>query len=295
MSSLPQLEEPGASEPATAPELNALVALVQRSERLLVLTGAGCSTESGIPDYRDREGAWKRQQPMTYQEFIATHAARQRYWARALIGWRQFRGVLPNGGHRALAGLERTGRVHSLITQNVDGLHQSAGSREVIDLHGRIDAVECLRCGRSCSRDEIQRRLAQLNPGWSELDASMAPDGDALLENADFSGFELAACVECAGMLKPAVVFFGEAVSRERVLRAEAAVRDCDAMLVVGSSLMVYSGFRFVRAAHELGRPLASVNLGRTRADALFSLRINQPCGAVLEALEARIAVPRGP
>jgi NAD-dependent SIR2 family protein deacetylase len=290
MSSAPQLEGHRAAESAAALQLDALVEFVQRSRRLLVLTGAGCSTESGIPDYRDREGAWKRQQPMTYQEFIGTHAARQRYWARALIGWRQFRDVSANRAHRALASLECAGRVHCLITQNVDGLHQSAGSRQVIDLHGRIDAVDCLRCARSWSRRDIQARLERLNPKWIALDASMAPDGDALLEHADFSSFELAACEACAGSLKPAVVFFGEAVPRERVLRAEAAVRDCDAMLVVGSSLMVYSGFRFVRAAHDLGRPLASVNLGRTRADALISLRIPQSCGEVLEQLEARIA-----
>ncbi len=284
-----------AEEASATASLETLVALVRRSRRLLVLSGAGCSTESGIPDYRDHEGAWKRVQPMTYQEFTGSHAARQRYWARALIGWRQFRGVLPNRAHYALARLEQLGRIHCLITQNVDGLHQHAGSVRVIDLHGRIDTVECLACARAWPREAIQARLEQLNPQWRELEARMAPDGDALLEDVDFGGFELAACENCAGALKPAVVFFGEAVPRERVARAEAAVQAADALLVVGSSLMVYSGYRFVRAAHERGLPLASVNLGRTRADALFSLKIEQPCGTVLEQLEASIEALREP
>jgi len=274
--------------PAT--ELEALVAFVRRSRRLVVLSGAGCSTESGIPDYRDRGGAWKRAQPMTYQEFIGTHEARQRYWARSAIGWRQFRGVLPNRAHHVLARLERSGRLRCLITQNVDGLHQRAGSLEVIDLHGRIDAVDCMQCGRSSSRQDLQARLERLNPRWSALEAGMAPDGDALLEDVEFSAFELAVCDHCAGSLKPAVVFFGESVPRDRVLRAETAIREADAMLVVGSSLMVYSGFRFVRAAHELGLPLAAINLGRTRADALFSLKVEQPCGEALEQLEIGLA-----
>jgi len=279
----------GSRETGEAAGLAALAGIVQRS-RLVVLTGAGCSTESGIPDYRDDAGAWKRKPPMPYQEFIASHAARQRYWARAMIGWRALCGARPNRAHHALARLEQAGHIRCLITQNVDGLHQRAGSRQVVDLHGRIDAVECLRCGRTGSRADIQTRLEHLNPQWGGLDARIAPDGDAWLEHVDFTAFELVNCEYCAGLLKPAVVFFGESVPRDRVLRAETAVQEADAMLVVGSSLMVYSGYRFVRAAHERGLPLASVNLGRSRADALFSLKIESSCGSVLERLEACIA-----
>ncbi len=281
-------------ETGEAAALETLARIVLRSRRLVVLTGAGCSTESGIPDYRDEAGAWKRKPPMAYQEFMASHAARQRYWARAAIGWRALRAVGPNRAHHVLARLERAGRIPCLITQNVDGLHQRAGSRQVVDLHGRIDAVECLRCARTWPREDIQTRLEQLNPQWDGLDARMAPDGDARLEHVDFTSFELVDCEDCAGLLKPAVVFFGESVPRDRVLRAQAAVQAADAMLVVGSSLMVYSGYRFVRTAHELGLPLASVNLGRSRADALFSLKIESSCGSVLERLEARI-VASGP
>ncbi|HEY6452050.1 MAG TPA: NAD-dependent protein deacetylase [Steroidobacteraceae bacterium] len=269
--------------------IEALVRLLRHSRRLVVLTGAGCSTESGIPDYRDRHGLWKCTPPMQYQEFIGSSAARQRYWARACVGWRHLRAALPGRAHLALARLERAGQVECLITQNVDGLHQRAGSRLVIDLHGRIDAVQCLQCRRSFSRAAVQARLEQLNPRFSRLDAARAPDGDALLE-AHSDDFRVVDCEHCAGALKPAVVFFGEAVPADTVTRAYAALDRADALLVVGSSLMVYSGYRFVRRACERGLPVALVNLGVTRADGQVLLKVEDSCGAVLEGLVGSLA-----
>jgi NAD-dependent SIR2 family protein deacetylase len=280
----------GGPNPATGePGFGALLRLLERAARLLVLSGAGCSTESGIPDYRDAQGAWKRAPPMHYQQFIGSAAARQRYWARALIGWRTFRDVAPNAAHQALARLEQAGRLDTLITQNVDGLHQRAGSSNVIDLHGRIDAVQCLRCARHWPREHVQRRLEELNPHWAARAAHLAPDGDALLAETDFSSFQLMDCERCEGTLKPAVVFFGESVPEERVRRAYAAVSGADALLIVGSSLMLYSGYRFVRRALEQGTPVAIINLGRTRADAEAAIKIEAPCAAVLEGLERRL------
>ncbi len=263
----------------------ALADLLAPSRRLVVLTGAGCSTESGIPDYRDARGAWKRAPPMMYQEFVGSLAARQRYWARACIGWRRFRDVSPGRSHAALARLEHGGRIECLITQNVDGLHQRAGSRRVIDLHGRIDTVECLRCQHRTPRAEVQSRLEELNPHWTRLEASMAPDGDALLDAEICCDFRLIDCERCGGPIKPAVVFFGEPVPVDTVAEAHAALARADALLVAGSSLMVYSGYRFVRAACERGLPVAVVNLGATRADALVRLKLEAPCGATLERL----------
>jgi NAD-dependent SIR2 family protein deacetylase len=255
---------------------------IERAPRLLVLTGAGCSTDSGIPDYRDENGDWKRARPVMFQAFVNDLHTRRRYWARSLIGWQRFGRASPNDAHRALAELERQGRVEALVTQNVDGLHQSAGSSTVIDLHGRMDQVRCLACERRYAREDIQVRLLQLNPEWTHLDARDAPDGDADLERQGFSGFEIPPCEHCGGMLKPDVVFFGESVPRERVTAAMDAVERADAMLVVGSSLMVYSGYRFAQAAHKAGKPIAAVNLGRTRADGLLSLKVEQPCVAAL-------------
>jgi NAD-dependent SIR2 family protein deacetylase len=269
---------------------DALLELLGRSRRLVVLTGAGCSTDSGIPDYRDSQGAWKRAPPMHYQQFMSGAAARQRYWARALIGWRAFRDVAPNAAHRALARLEHAGRLDTLITQNVDGLHQRAGSSNVIDLHGRIDSVECLQCARRWPRERVQERLEQSNPHWSARVAEMAPDADAVLTEIDFSSFRLVDCEHCAGTLKPAVVFFGESVPEPRVRHAYAAVQGADALLVVGSSLMVYSGYRFVQAAGERGIPVAILNVGRTRADAAAAIKVEAPCAAVLQRIAQQLA-----
>ena len=254
-----------------------------------MLTGAGCSTDSGIPDYRDASGAWKRAQPMTWQAFTGTHAARQRYWGRSMIGWPRIDAAAPNRAHHALARLEASGRQRLLVTQNVDGLHQRAGSREVVDLHGRLDRVVCLGCQAIEPRSDFQCRLEQLNPDWAGESArsavATAPDGDAEIEGADFSGLLIPSCAHCGGILKPDVVFFGESVPRIRVEIARAALAQADALLIVGSSLMVFSGFRFAREAAALGLPIASISLGVGRADALLDLRVARPVGEALAFL----------
>jgi NAD-dependent SIR2 family protein deacetylase len=261
-----------------------LRAFIRRHPRLFVLTGAGCSTESGIPDYRDADGRWKRSPPVQFAPFMREHAVRQRYWARSLIGWRHFGRARPNAAHHALARMEEQGRIDRLVTQNVDGLHTAAGSRDVIDLHGRLDAVRCMSCEARTPRADLQRELESLNPGWCALDARVAPDGDVDLVIDDFSAFRVPDCPRCGGILKPDVVFFGERVPRERVEAAMESARRADAMLVVGSSLMVYSGYRFAEAAAAAGRPIAAVNLGATRADHLISLKVSAPCGEALAA-----------
>lgn len=251
-------------------------------ERIAVLTGAGCSTGSGIPDYRDDSGNWKHRQPMHFAEFTATAAARQRYWARSFAGWRRIAGARPNAAHAALARLEEQGRVTAVITQNVDGLHRRAGSNNVIDLHGVLDRVRCLDCAAITRRDALQRRLEALNASWRAAPASLAPDGDARLADADVLDFVIADCEDCGGVLKPDVVFFGESVPAERVAAASERVLAADALLVVGSSLMVLSGFRFARMAKEAGLPVAILNRGITRADALAALKLAGNCGELL-------------
>ncbi len=265
--------------------LDPLRRFLERHERLFVLTGAGCSTESGIPDYRDESGGWKRPPPVSYQDFVGELRTRQRYWARSLLGWPRFRSARPNAAHHALAQLEQQGRIALLLTQNVDRLHQAAGSREVIDLHGRLDEVCCLDCGARETRAVLQERLLSRNPEWVGLGADMAPDGDADLSGCDFGRFEVPACPDCGGIVKPDVVFFGESVPRARVETAMHHLLQADALLVVGSSLMVYSGYRFAQAAAGAGKPIAAINIGRTRADPLLALKVEQPCAAALSAL----------
>lgn len=266
--------------------VHALSEFIHRHPRLFVLTGAGCSTDSGIPDYRDEAGEWKRAQPVTYQAFMGNEQTRRRYWARSLIGWRHFGKAQPNRAHEALASLEQQGRVGLLVTQNVDCLHQAAGSSNVVDLHGRLDAVRCMSCEQRISRQDMQEELLARNPVWAQLDAREAPDGDADLESQDFSAVNVPACKYCGGLLKPDVVFFGESVPRDRVDRAFQGLNDADAMLVVGSSLMVYSGYRFAQAAADAGKPIAAINLGRTRADPLLTLKVTEPCADALSALK---------
>jgi NAD-dependent SIR2 family protein deacetylase len=249
---------------------------IDRHRRLFILTGAGCSTSSGIPDYRDADGHWKRMQPVTLQAFMGGELTRRRYWARSMIGWRRFSRARPNDAHRALARLEAMGRSELLLTQNVDRLHQAAGSTRVIDLHGRLDLVRCMGCEGRVARDELQEELGRLNADWLGLDAADAPDGDADLDNADFSSFAAPSCRRCGGVLKPDVVFFGETVPRDRVEAATRHLDQADAMLIVGSSLMVYSGYRFAQMAAGAGKPIAAVNLGRTRADGLLALKAEQ-------------------
>jgi NAD-dependent SIR2 family protein deacetylase len=258
---------------------------VDRHRRLFVLTGAGCSTGSGIPDYRDAEGQWKRARPVTFQAFMGDEKTRRRYWARSLVGWRRIRRAQPNDAHRALARLETMGGIELILTQNVDRLHQAAGSARVIDLHGRIDLVRCMDCDRRSPREALQDELGRLNADWLDLDAMEAPDGDADLDGADFLSFAVPSCRRCGGVLKPDVVFFGENVPRGRVDAAARRLDEADAMLIVGSSLMVYSGFRFVEQAASAGKPVAAVNLGRTRADGLLALKAEEACEAALAFL----------
>ncbi|RDS83767.1 NAD-dependent protein deacetylase [Dyella monticola] len=264
---------------------NALQAFVARHDRLFVLTGAGCSTDSGIPDYRDADGGWKRTQPVTYQAFMGEESTRKRYWARSLVGWRRFGKASPNATHHALVQLEQLGKMTLLLTQNVDGLHQRAGSRNVVDMHGRLDTVRCMGCEHRSPRAAWQEALLALNPEWAALDATDAPDGDADLDGHDFNRFTVPPCPHCGALMKPDVVFFGENVPRERVGTAMQALDAADAVLVVGSSLMVFSGYRFAHAAAKAGKPIAAVNLGRTRADSLLSLKVEQPCAQALAFL----------
>ena len=265
----------------------ALFDFIARHRRLFVLTGAGCSTDSGIPDYRDADGKWKRSPPVSFQAFMSSAAVRQRYWARSFVGWRHLRRAGPNAAHEALARLERQGRLELLLTQNVDGLHQAAGSMRVIDLHGRVDRVRCVDCETLVSREELKAELLRCNSAWSGLEGLPAPDGDADLPGLSFSEFVVPSCLRCGGVLKPDVVLFGESVPRGRVDEAMQRLERADAVLVVGSSLMVYSGYRFVQAAAQAGKPVAAVNLGRTRADSLLTLKVSEPCASALAALPA--------
>ena len=266
-----------------------LVALVKDAGNLAVLTGAGISTDSGIPDYRDAAGEWKRIRPVQHKDFITLAATRQRYWARSMIGWSIMGAARPNAGHLTLASLERSGVVNALITQNVDGLHQAAGSTRVIDLHGRIDQVICLGCAANYPRRTVQGWLEAENPDFFVAEAKTAPDGDADLVGARYDAFCVPSCPDCRGVLKPDVVFFGDSVPKPRVSEAMAAVEAASALLVVGSSLMVYSGFRFCESARRSGKPIAAINLGRTRADDLLSVKIAAPCGDVLQQLVERL------
>ena len=270
---------------SVAAAVEALRGFLDRHRRPLVLTGAGISTGSGIPDYRDLDGSWKRAQPVTFQAFTGSADTRRRYWARSVVGWPRFGAARANPGHRALAALDQAGRIQALVTQNVDGLHQQAGSRSVIDLHGRLDRVLCLGCGAGQGRAEFQHVLLAANPGWDRHVAAIAPDGDADLEGVDLTAFVVPACLTCGGMLKPDVVFYGESVPRARLEAALAQLRRSDALLVVGSSLMVYSGLRFARMAAEAGLAVAALNRGRTRADDLLTLKIEADCVPVLAAL----------
>ena len=274
-----------AARPADAAA--ALLRLLAAHRRWMVLTGAGISTASGIPSYRDGEGRWMRKAPVTHQEFLGSHAVRQRYWARSLHGWPMIAAARPNAAHAALAALERHGRVAAVVTQNVDGLHQRAGSTCVIDLHGRVDEVTCVACAARQPREWLQERLVADNPGMAS-DAAMAPDGDADVE-ADFGGFRVPACA-CGGVLKPDVVFFGANVPRARVDAAMATLDAADLLLVVGTSLMAYSGYRFCERARATGRPIVAINAGRTRADDLLALKVEADCLSVLPAVADALA-----
>lgn len=259
--------------------------------RLLVISGAGCSTASGIGDYRDRSGSWKRRPPIQMQEFLAGESARRRYWARSMRGWPVMSRALPNAGHRALAAMERAGVIHGLITQNVDGLHQRAGHVRVLELHGSLASIVCLGCGTRSARADLQKRLESDNAFVLEAAAPAAPDGDAdLADTLDLSAFRVPGCDECGGVLKPDVVFYGDSVPRERVADAYSLVEQADAVLVVGSSLMVFSAFRFCRRAQERGIPLLAINRGVTRADDWLAVKLEADCAEVLPGLARSLA-----
>jgi NAD-dependent SIR2 family protein deacetylase len=254
---------------------------IARHHRVFALTGAGCSTASGIPDYRDEQGEWKRRPPVMIQAFRTEEAVYRRYWARAYVGWPRFAKLEPNDAHRALVAWEEAGTLVQIVTQNVDRLHQRAGSAAVIDLHGRLDEVVCLGCRERTSRAKLQAVIAAANPCW-QAEATTAPDGDADVDGAIIDSFVAPRCKQCGGLLKPDVVFFGENVPGERYAQAREALAGADALLVAGSSLMVYSGFRFVRQAYDAGLPIAIVNRGRTRGDDLAELKIEHDVGAAL-------------
>lgn len=270
-------------------EIDRLHALVDDSQSLVVLTGAGCSTESGIPDYRSPNGEWRRHKPVLFEQFRRSAGVRQRYWARNYVGWPRMQSAQPNSAHRAIATMEALGFTRTLITQNVDGLHQAAGSRQVTELHGSTSSVICLDCDQRMSRLELQIVIDQLNAGWDPGSAQLAPDADASVDYELTATFQVPDCPECGGVLKPDVVFFGENVPRPIVEACFARIEEADAVLVVGSSLAVWSGYRFVRAAAQRQIPIAIVNIGVTRGDEHATLKIEQRCGVVLGELEQRL------
>lgn len=275
-----------------SPGIDAFSEFVANARALTVLTGAGASTGSGIPDYRDRNGDSKIKKPIQYQEFVGQNESRQRYWARSFVGWQRFSKAEPNTAHVALAKLETAGKIDTLITQNVDGLHRQAGSRSVIDLHGDLSQVVCVQCHHRSSRAEYQQRLQEANIDWHAQVFKFNPDGDAEVAEADLSFFMVPDCDRCDGLIKPDVVMFGESVPRQRVADASSAVERSDGLLIVGSSLMVYSGFRFARQAHSLQKPIVVINQGRTRADDLASLKIDADCQEVLSSFSIESISP---
>ncbi len=252
---------------------------------VVILSGAGLSTESGIPDYRGPTGLARRAEPMTYQAFTGAPAARQRYWARSHLGWQHIARAAPNQGHQAVAELQRRGLLSGIITQNVDGLHQQAGARDVIELHGSLSRVICLGCGERTPRIELDQRLRAANPAWDAQAGQVNPDGDAVLDDGATGQFRVVDCLRCTGALKPDVIFFGENVPPGRVADCYALVSAARAVLVLGSSLTVMSGYRFVRHAAKLGIPVAIINQGATRGDAQATLVLDAPLGPTLTAL----------
>lgn len=268
----------------TASDIDSLEAFLGANPRIVVLTGAGISLGSGIPTYRDREGVWRHSEPIKHQEFLCDPGSRQRYWARSMRGWPAVRDAQPSAAHLALAALERCGHIDTVITQNVDRLHQRAGSKQVIDLHGRLDRVRCLDCGNNHSRNTVQQQLAANNPVALGA-AVLRPDGDADLSVQQERQFNIPNCCRCDGTLIPDVVFFGGTVPGERVQACREAIARADALLAIGSSLQVFSGFRFCRQAQQLGKPLAILNPGATRADDIAQLKLATDCQSLLKAL----------
>ncbi len=281
------LEQPSAL--AATEGVEALASLL-RGRRLVVLTGAGCSTESGIPDYRGPGTRARARNPIQHREFLTRPEVRVRYWARSLLGWPRFSSARPNAAHESLAALERQGHVLGLITQNVDRLHHAAGSQRVIELHGALARVRCLDCDAIEPRAELQERLLSLNPGFAERSAELLPDGDAELPFEAVRAFQIAGCLRCGGTLKPDVVFFGDNVPPPTVEAAFAMVEQGDALLVVGSSLAIYSGFRFLQRAVDRHMPIGLINIGECRGTELMDVRVEARAGEVLPRLAAALA-----
>jgi NAD-dependent SIR2 family protein deacetylase len=286
MAALPEPGEqagPGLAGPQQA-QLAALAGMVAGGG-VVVLSGAGLSTESGIPDYRGPSSVARPATPMTYQAFTGSAQARRRYWARSHRGWRHIARAQANAGHRAVAALQQGGLVSGIITQNVDGLHQAAGARDVIELHGSLDRVVCLGCRERTPRDELDLRLSAANAGWEAEVSAIYPDGDALIADADAERFQVVDCESCGGLLKPDVIFFGENVPRPRVDDCYLLTGQASTLLVLGSSLTVMSGYRFVRHAAKLAIPVAIINDGPTRGDGDAQLTIGAPLGEALTEL----------
>jgi NAD-dependent SIR2 family protein deacetylase len=273
-----------------SPDTLAALARLLEAGPALVLTGAGMSTDSGIPDYRGPETRRRARNPVQHREFVRSASARKRYWARSMLGFQRFHSALPNRGHAALAALSHAGHTLGLLTQNVDSLHQAAGSEHVIELHGALRDVRCLQCQARLSRTLLQDALRTRNPGFEARAAELAPDGDADLADELVTDFQVVDCAECGGALRPDVVFFGENVPPERVERAFARLDRASSLWVIGSSLAVYSGLRFVHHAHKRGLPIAVVCLGPTRGDPFASVRIDAGASQTLAALLGRLA-----
>ena len=265
-------------------DTDALGELVRRGG-VVVLSGAGLSTESGIPDYRGPSGSHRVVTPMTFQVFTKDPVARRRYWARSHLGWQVIARASPNDGHRAVAGLQRAGLLDGIVTQNVDGLHQAGGAEDVIELHGNLDQVVCLRCGQVTARGELHERLVAANRSWVAEVTAVNPDGDVDLPDEALESFVPVACLVCDGVLKPDVVFFGETVPADRVASSFELVEAARSLLVLGSSLTVMSGYRFVLRAAKTGVPVAIVNQGPTRGDGHADLKVEAPLGALLSSL----------
>ncbi|MDG1207426.1 MAG: NAD-dependent protein deacetylase [Pseudomonadales bacterium] len=263
-----------------------LADFILANPNLLIISGAGCSQDSGIPTYRDKEGNWLRNDPIQHKDYLNDAFTRQRYWARSYYGWRQIVEAQPNSAHQSLVTLQKLGFGSKLVTQNVDGLHQLAGHKNVIDLHGSLSEVVCLSCGEITDRNEHQKHLLDMNPSLDSLRShpEIRPDGDAEVDNSIASTLNLPKCGRCKGVLKPNVVFYGGSVDRGLVQDIYQMTQDADAVLIIGSSLMVFSSFRFVKRARELEKPIVAINDGMTRADDFLTTKFEQPCQELLIA-----------
>ena len=269
--------------------LREIAHFLERHPDALVLTGAGISTASGIPDYRDADGVRRGRAPIQGPEFRTMEPVRRRYWARSMVGWPLISAAQPNAGHAALARLQAGGVLGALVTQNVDGLHQRAGSTGVLELHGNLHAVVCLACGERQSRDAVQEKLVALNPNVAGETAQPAPDGDAHVEPESLESFRVPDCPQCGGTLQPDVVFFGDSVPGARTSAARELVEQASALLVVGSSVMVHSGYRLCTRAAESGKPLAALNAGKTRADHLYAVKSGEALQEILPRLASML------